>query len=338
MQVVHVTKAVGMALAQDLTRVIPGEFKGVAFKKGHIVRNEDIPAMLEMGKDHIYIFELGKDDIHENEAARQLANIASGANVTLETPSEGKVNIKAGKRGLLRIDSKLLTRINMMDGVCVSTLHSDTLVECGQLIASAKVIPLALPKTTLDAVRALCQEKDIVRIAPLASRRAGLVITGNEVYYGRIEDKFQSVIKKKLENLDCTLTQTIILPDDANKITEAIKELASNNDIVFVTGGMSVDPDDVTPLAVSQTGAKVIVYGTPVLPGAMFLMAYLKGKPVLGIPACGMFSKNTVLDVVLPKVIVGDKITKKYIASLGHGGLCQACADGCRFPNCSFCK
>lgn len=338
MQVVHVTKAVGMALAQDLTRVIPGKFKGVAFKKGHIVRNEDIPAMLEMGKDHIYIFELGKDDIHENEAARQLANIASGDNVNLETPCEGKVNIKAGKRGLLRIDSKLLTRINMIEGLCVSTLHSDTLVECGQVIASAKVIPLSLPKITLDAVRSVCQEKDAVKIVPLVNRRAGLVITGNEVYYGRIEDKFQSVIKKKLENLGCTLTQTIILPDDANKITKAIKELASNNDIVFVTGGMSVDPDDVTPLAVSQTGAKVVVYGTPVLPGAMFLIAYLKGKPVLGIPACGMFSKNTVLDVVLPKVIVGDKITKKYIAELGHGGLCQACVDGCRFPNCSFCK
>lgn len=338
MQVVHVSEAVGMALGQDLTRVAPGEFKGVAFKKGHIIKNEDIAVMMKMGKDHVYIVEIGPNDIHENEAAHQLASLVAGIHVTLESPSEGKVNIRSKERGRLRIDSKLLLKINLQEGVCVSTLPSNTLVDAGKLIASAKVIPLSLPKDTLERVRQLCREKEVISISPLPTRRAGLVVTGNEIYYGRIEDKFRDVIKNKLDYLGCTLAQTIFVPDQTEKIAASIKELAVDNDIVFVTGGMSVDPDDVTPLAVRKTGAKVIVYGTPVLPGAMFLMAYLKNKPVLGIPACGMFSKITVLDVILPKVLAGEKITKRFIASLGHGGLCHSCEDGCRFPNCSFCQ
>ncbi|WP_378954945.1 molybdopterin-binding protein [Pelosinus sp. sgz500959] len=338
MKTVHVTNAVGLVLGQDLTRVVPGEFKGVAFHKGHIIQPEDIPVLLSMGKDHIYIIEIGPEDVHENTAAHQLSLLTAGENIIQDDASEGKVNMRANTFGLLDIHVDKLLQINEMVGVALSTLHSGTLVQKNELVATAKIIPLTLPQSTLNQIEQLCTAEKIIKIRPLPEKKAGLVVTGNEVFYGRIKDKFEEVIKKKLSAFGSHLTKTIFVPDDANKISAAIQELSAENDVVFVTGGMSVDPDDVTPLAVRQTGANVIVYGTPVMPGAMFLLAYLEGTPILGIPACGMFSKITVLDVLLPKVLIGDEITSRFIASLGHGGLCRTCPEGCRYPNCSFCK
>lgn len=338
MKTVHVTNAVGLVLGQDLTRVIPGEFKGVAFHKGHIIQPEDIPVMMSMGKDHIYIMELGPDDVHENAAAHQLSLLTAGSNVIQEDASEGKVNMRASTFGFLEIDVDRLLQINELSGIALSTLHSGTIVKKDEIVAAAKIIPLTLPQTTLNHIEKLCAAEKVIEIRPIPAKKAGLVVTGNEVFYGRIQDKFEKVIKKKLSDLGTHLTKTIFVPDDANQIAAAIEHLSCENDLVFATGGMSVDPDDITPLAVRQTGAKVIVYGTPVMPGAMFLLAYLNGTPILGIPACGMFSKITVLDVILPKVLMGDEITAHFIASLGHGGLCRTCTEGCHYPNCSFCK
>jgi molybdenum cofactor synthesis domain-containing protein len=338
MKTVHVTNAVGLVLGQDLTRVIPGEFKGVAFHKGHIIQSEDIPVLMSMGKDHIYIMELGPDDVHENAAAHQLALLTAGSNVIQDNASEGKVNMRASAFGLLDINVAKLLQINELSGIALSTLHSGTIVKKDEIVAAAKIIPLTLPQTTLNYIEKLCAAEKIIEIRPIPAKKAGLVVTGNEVFYGRIQDKFEKVIQKKLSDLGTHLTKTIFVPDDAKQITTAIEQLSCENDLVFVTGGMSVDPDDITPLAVRQTGAKVIVYGTPVMPGAMFLLAYLNGTPILGIPACGMFSKITVLDVILPKVLMGDEITAHFIASLGHGGLCRTCTEGCHYPNCSFCK
>lgn len=338
MKTVHVTNAIGLVLGQDLTRIVPGEFKGVAFHKGHIIQAEDIPVMMSMGKDHIYILELGPEDVHENAAAQQLSLLTSGLNIKQDNASEGKVKMRASTFGLLDIQIDKLLQINEMAGVALSTLHSGTLVQKDEVVATAKIIPLTLPQATLHFIEKLCDTEKIIAVRPIPTRKAGLVVTGNEVFYGRIKDKFEEVIKKKLSNLGSHLAETIFVPDDAGQISAAIKKLSCENEVVFVTGGMSVDPDDVTPLAVRQTGADVIVYGTPVMPGAMFLLAYLQHTPILGIPACGMFSKITVLDVILPKVLAGEIITSRFIASLGHGGLCRSCSEGCHYPNCSFCK
>ncbi len=338
MKTVHVTNAVGLVLGQDLTRIAPGEFKGVAFHKGHIIRPEDIPVMLNMGKDHVYILELGPGDVHENVAAEQLSRLSAGANIIKDHASEGKVKMLAHTFGLLDIHIDKLLQVNEMTGVALSTLHSGTLVKKDEVVATAKIIPLTLPQNTLDHIEKICASEKIISIRPIPTKKAGLVVTGNEVFYGRIKDRFEEVIQKKVSDLGSCLSKTIFVPDDTEKISAAITKLSLENDLVFVTGGMSVDPDDITPLAVRQTGAEVIVYGTPVLPGAMFLFAYLNDTPILGIPACGMFSKITVLDVILPKVLVGDKITSRFIASLGHGGLCRTCSEGCHYPNCSFCK
>lgn len=338
MKVIEVSQALGMILGQDLTRIVPGEFKGVAFKKGHIITEADIPMLRSMGKNNVYVMEIMPGYLHENDAAERLAHLVAGDELTYMEAAEGKVNIKAPCAGLLKIDTDRLLQINLLAGVALSTLHNDSLVQAGDLIASAKIIPLVLAAATIETVEAVATGEPIIRMIPLAAQKAGLIITGNEVYHGIIEDKFAGVIQRKFAALGSQVTETIFLPDDADKIAATINMLATKNDMVFVTGGMSVDPDDVTPVGVKKTGATVTVYGTPVLPGAMFMMAYLGEIPILGIPACGMFSKVTVLDVVLPKVLVGEKITREYIAALGHGGLCRQCANGCHYPNCSFGK
>jgi len=338
MKSIDVSQAIGMVLGQDLTRVVPGKMSGVAFKKGHIIQTEDIALMRSMGKNNVYIMEINDDQIHENDAAQQLAFLAGHKALSFSEAAEGKVELRARCHGMLKIDMERLLEINMLNGLSLSTLHNNTPVCMGELVAIAKIIPLILPKETMDKVQVICMDESVIRIMPFAAKKAGLLITGNEVYYGIIKDKFEAVIKKKFIDLGSVVTETIFLPDDADLIAAKIKTLAVKNDIVFVTGGMSVDPDDVTLTGVKKAGADVAVYGTPVLPGAMFLAAYLGDVPVLGIPACGMYSKVTVLDVVLPKVLVGERITRRFIASLGHGGLCRRCEDGCRYPHCSFAK
>ena len=338
MKAIDVDKALGMILGHDLTRVVPGEFKGVAFKKGHIIKAEDIPLLRSMGKNNIYVMEIGTDEVHENPGAEQIAYLAAHEELTFTQAAEGNVKIKAQCAGLLKIDGERLLEINILNGLALSTLHNDSPVQLGELVASAKIIPLLIPKATIEQAEEICGDEPLIRVIPFGVKKAGLIITGSEVYQGIIEDTFEAVIKSKLSAFGSQVTQTIILPDDADLIAENIKKLAVSNDIVFVTGGMSVDPDDVTPVAVKKAGAKVEVYGTPVQPGAMFMAAYLGDVPILGIPACGMFSKITILDVVLPKVLAGERITRRYIASLGHGGLCRQCSDGCRYPHCSFAK
>ncbi|GBG56655.1 molybdopterin biosynthesis protein [Sporomusaceae bacterium FL31] len=338
MKSIDVSQAVGTVLGQDLTRIAPGQFKGVAFKKGHIIREEDIPIMRSMGKNNIYVFEITADQVHENDAAAKLATLAAGSGLNLTEAAEGKVDIQSDLHGLLKIDIDRLLQLNLLDGVVLSTLHEGVVVNAGQLIACAKIIPLLLPVSTIDQVETICSAGSLIQVLPFRVKTVGLIITGNEVYYGLIQDKFEAVIREKIKLFGGVVGSTVFLPDDQERVTEAITNLAQQYDLVIVTGGMSVDPDDITPVAIRQTGAEVAVYGTPVLPGAMFMAAYLDGKPVLGIPACGMYARITVLDVVLPKILAGEIITRQYIAALGHGGLCRKCADGCRYPDCSFAK
>ncbi|QJW44778.1 molybdopterin-binding protein [bacterium BFN5] len=338
MKSIDVSQAVGTVLGQDLTRIAPGQFKGVAFKKGHIIQAEDIPIMRSMGKNNIYVFEFADDQVHENDAAKRLADLAAGSGLKITEAAEGKVDIQSDMRGLLKIDCERLLELNLLEGVALATLHEGMVVHESQLVACAKIIPLLLPVSTIEQAETICSTGPLLQVLPFRVKTAGLIITGNEVYYGLIQDKFEAVICEKIKVLGGVVASTVFLPDDQERVAETIHQLAQQYDMVIVTGGMSVDPDDITPAAIRQTGAEVAVYGTPVLPGAMFMTAYLNSKPVLGIPACGMYARITVLDVVLPKVLAGEMITRHYIAALGHGGLCRKCADGCRYPDCSFAK
>ena len=336
MKTVKVEDAVGMVLCHDITKIVPGEFKGRAFKKGHIIRAEDIPVLLSLGKDHIYVWEMNSGDVHENDAGIRLAQAVRGAGISLTEPSEGKVQLIAEYDGMCTIDEDLLYQINLVDDMVVASRNNYRPVKKGDVVAGVRVIPLMINNEKLKQVEEIARDKDVISILPFKEHKVGIVVTGNEVYYGRVKDCFSSVIRKKVEDYGSKVIGQLIVPDDADQIAAAINKLISQGaNLIMASGGMSVDPDDVTPSGIRQTGADIISYGAPVLPGAMMLAAYLSEIPILGLPGCVMYHKTTVFDLLLTLVICGHKITRPLIARLGLGGLCLNCEE-CRYPNCSF--
>lgn len=337
MEKIKVESAVGMILGHDLTQIIPEQYKGCRFKKGHIINKADIEILKKMGKDHIYSFKLEDDEYHEEAAALKIANAITGSNLTFSDPSEGKIELKAVSKGLLKVDKDILDKVNNLEQIIISTLHNDTLVEVGQVVAATKVIPLKIKQDKLKPLDEICQDS-LISIKPLEKKRAGAIITGNEVYYKRIEDAFAPVFQTKADKYNLSLEDIKYTPDDKQKIVRAIDELIKKElDIIFIAGGMSVDPDDLTPVAIKASGAQIESYGSPLLPGAMLMLAYKEDITIFGIPACAMFSEITALDILLAKIVAGEKVSKSYINSLGHGGLCLGCSD-CRYPVCPLGK
>lgn len=339
MKIVKVEDAVGTVLAHDLTKIIPGEYKGPAFKKGHIIKEEDIEELKSMGKYHLNVFSLNEDEIHEEDAAKRLADTVKGKNLILTKPSEGKVQLKSKIDGLLKINVKALMDINVVDDIILSTLHNNTVVKTGKIVAGTKIIPLVTKISNIEKVEKICSGAGpVIEVIPLKKLKAGIVVTGTEVYEGKIKDKFAPVLRKKVEDLGGECKKILFAPDDENKIKSCIKELLNENvDIIMTSGGMSVDADDVTPKAIKDIATEVITYGSPVLPGAMFMISYYNDTPILGVPACGMFAKITVLDLILPRIFAGEKPSKRDVVALAHGGLCQNC-EVCRFPICPLGK
>lgn len=339
MKSIRTEDAVGMVLGHDITEIVPGEFKGVAFKKGHIIKKEDIERLLRIGKEHIFIFELNEDEIHEDEAALLLGDMVRGEGVYFTEPSEGKINIKAKDKGLLKIDKDLLNDINDLGDICLATIHSNRIIEKDELIGGCRVIPLTVSKEKVNSVQAILDNKNsLIEVKPFNRLKTSIIVTGSEVFKGRIEDKFGPVIEKKLDFYNAEIISKVIVPDELELIRDEImKAKDMGSDLIIVTGGMSVDPDDKTPGAIKSTGADIVAYGTPVLPGAMLLFAYLDGIPVFGLPGCVMFSATTAFDILLPRVFAGEKIVRRDITSLGYGGQCIKC-DVCTFPNCHFGK
>ncbi|MDF2928250.1 molybdopterin-binding protein [Anaerospora sp.] len=336
---VRVEDAVGMVLGHDMSKIVPGEYRGPAFKKGHIIRQEDICHLKNIGKEHIYLIELTEGQVHENDAISRMAKGIAGENVTCTEPAEGKINVKASQAGLLKINREAAFAVNMVEHAVLSTLHGNQIVESDTLVAGIKVVPLVVDESMVAEVEKICaQYGPIVSVKPLNKLKIGVIITGNEVYYGRIQDKFAPVFEKKAAHFGGELVGMMYLPDDKEKITAAILAYKEQGaEIIIASGGMSVDPDDVTPDAIRATGAQVISYGTPVLPGAMFMLAYLDEVAVMGMPACGMYAKTTVLDLLFPRILAGERITKSDIANMGYGGLCKVCPT-CTFPHCPFGK
>ncbi|ADO82876.1 molybdopterin-binding protein [Ilyobacter polytropus] len=338
MKKIKTTDAVGHIISHDITEIVPGKFKGRAFKKGHIIREEDVEKLRSLGKDHIYIFELGKDELHENDAAVILGEIGCGKNVYLSDEiKEGKINFYASKDGLLKVDKEKLFEINMLGEISFATLPENIPVKKGDIIGGARVIPLVIDKKKMEAAKKLATDK-IINVEEFQKMRVGIVTTGSEVYNNRISDKFGPVVREKLKEYDCEVTSQIIVPDEREKIKNAIKtHLEDSVDMIICTGGMSVDPDDLTPGSIIEMGGELVSYGSPVLPGSMFLLSYLENTVIMGLPGCVMYSKRTVFDLILPRVLAGEKIKKEDIMRYGSGGLCQNC-DECRYPNCSFGK
>ncbi len=336
---VKLEEAIGMTIGHDVTKVVPGEFKGAAFRRGHTLKREDIPELLSMGKEHIYIIEEEEGEVHEEEAALRIAEAVAGSEFELSKPREGKINIKSSISGLLKINKSLLGEINSIPNISLATLHENTICRPGTIVAGTKIIPLYIAEDRLKKIEELCRNKgNVFRIIPFKKKKVGIVITGNEIYKGRIKDKFGDYLKNKVEPLGSVINHQTIVPDDEDIIASAILEMRDKgSEVIFVCSGLSVDPDDVTVEGVKKSGAKIISYGAPVMPGAMFLLAMLGDTPILGAPAAVIFNDTTIIDVLLPRVLAGEEISRQDIIDMGHGGLCLDCAD-CIYPICPFCK
>ncbi len=333
-------EAVGTQLAHDITEIRPGEFKGPAFHKGHTVCDEDLCHLQRLGKNHLYVIDLAKDEIHENEAAAILAKALAGKGITWkDQPREGKIKLLAEIDGVLVVNTAALAAFNMVEEVMCASLHNHTLVKTGEQVAATRAIPLVMKRTPIERAAAIARQTgSVFEVRALRSAKVGLVITGNEVYHGLIEDRFAPVLKGKMEALGSEVIALDFAPDDAQAIARVIRShLDRGCDLLLLSGGMSVDPDDVTRHGIRLAGATEFHYGAAALPGAMFLVAYLGEVPLLGVPACGLYHRITVLDLVLPRILAGERIGKKQLAFLGHGGLCRDCPD-CRYPTCSFGK
>lgn len=338
MKSIPVKEAVGSILCHDITQILPGEFKGRKFKKGHIITEEDVPVLMSLGKDNIYVWEEDPNMMHENDAAIFLKDIAMGEGLDYSDIKEGKIGFNAAYDGLLKVDAGLLYKLNMLGEISFATKHNNMPVKKGEYVAATRVIPLVISKDKMEAAKTLLDGRKIVRVLPLKKARIGIVTTGNEVFYNRIKDKFLPILIKKMEGYDCEVVGQTKVPDDNGQIEKAIKDWIDKDvDMVFCTGGMSVDPDDRTPSAIRNVGCEIITYGTPVLPGAMFLMSYYGDKPVMGLPGCVMHAHTTVFDLVLPRILAGERITMEDIAAFGHGGLCMQC-ETCIYPKCHFGK
>ncbi len=276
--------------------------------------------------------------IHENDAALFLKDLTGGDNLEFSEIKEGKIDFISKVDGLLKIDVDDLLKLNLIDDIMLSTLHNNFVVKKGLKVAGTRVIPLLIDESKLKEAKAVAGNKKIINILEFKTKKVGIVTTGNEIFYKRIEDKFGPVIKDKLEKFGCEVIGQAIYEDNKESIKKAIKDFINQGaQLICCTGGMSVDPDDVTPSAIKETGADIVTYGSPILPGAMFLLAYYGDVPIMGIPGCAMYNEITVFDIVLPRILIDEKLTKLDIAKYGHGGLCMNC-DVCTYPACNFGK
>ena len=339
MKAIPVAEAVGMVLGHDVTRIIPGKEKGPAFRKGHIIREEEIPEFLSMGKENIFVFDMTPGMIHEDAAAGRLARAAAGPGIRLSEPAEGRVNLIAGTNGLLKIDVDALKRINSIGQIAFSTLHSCQSVQAGRTVAGTRVVPLIIDEKEIIEAENMCAAVfPLIQVKAFKPSRVGVVTTGSEVYHGRIKDGFGPVVEKKFEALGSRVIRQILVSDDRQMTVGAIHELIEDGaEMIMVTGGMSVDPDDQTPASIRAAGGRVITYGAPIFPGAMFMLATIGDIPVAGLPGCVMYYKTSIFDLVIPRLLAGELVTRDDIAAMGHGGLCAGC-DVCRYPLCGFGK
>ncbi len=340
-QVVKIEDALGQALAHDITEIRPGEFKGPAFQRGHVLSSEDLDHLRRLGKNHLYILKPETAEMHEDEAAEALAAALCGSGVGWQgAPREGKLALKAQLDGLLKVEVPVLEEFNFLGDVMCATRHSNSLVQKGQQVAATRAIPLLIERSNVARAVAVARSAPfgVLRVLPLKKVSAGVLITGDEVFYGRIEDKFEPIIRNKVTELGGRVQEVVFLPDDDRRIADtALRLVAEGADILITTGGMSVDPDDRTRFALQSAGLRDMVYGSAVLPGAMFMVGYLGEVPVLGIPACGLFAPRTVFDLIYPRVLAGERMTRREVAGLGHGGLCLKCKT-CSYPVCPFGK
>ena len=322
MKEISVHDAVGSVLVHDITEIVRGVVKDARFRKGHVVREEDIPVLLRLGKEHIFVWEDDESKLHENDAAEILRAITQGENLSASDVKEGKIELKATCDGVFHVDVEKLNAINAVEEICIATLANNIPVRKNKSVAAMRVIPLVIDKAKMERVKEIAGAVPLMKIAPYKNFKVGLVVTGSEIFHERIKDTFTPVIESKLKSFGLQVDERRISDDSKEMTREKISELLNLDcEMILCTGGMSVDPDDKTPAAITSTGASVVTYGVPVLPGAMFMLAYLGDVPIMGLPGCVMHCSKTVFDLILPRVLTGEKLTRRDFTTLGVGGL-----------------
>jgi len=336
---VKTEEAVGLVVGHDMTKTVPGVCDGPRFRRGDVIKQEDIPELLSMGKEHIYVIEKEEAQVHEEEAAIRIAKAVADENLIITDPRQGRVNIKTTMCGLIKINKALLYEANAIQDVIVVTRHNNVICKEGEIVAGAKIIPLFTAEDNIKKLEELCKNGgEIVKVLPFLKKKVGLIITGNEIFKGRTEDKFSTIMHNKVEKLGAVITHEVIIPDDEDIIANAVLDMKNKDcEVIITCGGLSVDPDDVTVEGVQKSGANIIANGVPVMPGAMVLVAELGDVPILGAPGAAIYKKTTIIDILLPRLIAGDRITSRDVIELAHGGMCLECKN-CVFPVCPFGK
>lgn len=335
MKKIKVQDAIGMTLCHDITAMVDG-FKGAAFKRGHVITQEDIPKLLDIGKQHVFIWEENAGEIHEEDAARRLSQMTTVNGAHYGSISEGKVQLFADQDGMFRVDKALLAAVNRIGDITITTLPDHYPVKAGDRLASMRIVPLVTEERQIAEAEALCADKQLYDLRPFKPLKVGIIITGSEIYHGRIKDKFERVARAKLAHYPAEILGVHVCDDELDMIVGAGRTLlAEGAELLIFSGGMSVDPDDLTPSAIREMGAEIVSYGVPSQPGNMTLVAYLDQAALLGVPGAAISRPTTMFDVLLPQIFCGDPLTKDDLIRLGEGGLCQMC-DNCHFPNCTF--
>ena len=339
MKLIRTEDAVGQVLCHDMTQIIPGQYKDARFRKGHIVTEEDIPVLLSMGKENLYVWEMREGILHENDAAERMCALCLNDGMERSEVKEGKIELRAARAGLFRVDREKLNAVNAIDDLMIATRHGDTPVQPGDKLCGTRVIPLVIEESKLLEAERIVGDQPILELLPYKLRRAAVITTGSEVFHGRIEDAFTPVLVNKLAFYGIEMTEHVTVDDALEHILSAIREMRQKNvDLILCTGGMSVDPDDNTPGAIKASGARIVTYGAPVLPGAMFLLGYFEDSmPILGLPGCVMYAAATIFDLAMPRIAAGVEMSKNDFVQMGEGGLCLGCKP-CRYPLCPFGK
>ena len=339
MKLIRTEEAVGHVLCHDMTQIIKDQYKDARFRKGHIVTEEDIPVLLSMGKEHLYVWEMNENMVHENDAAERLLALCGQENMTRSEVKEGKIELKAACDGLFRVDSRRLVAVNSLEEIMIATRHGNTAVKKGDKLAGMRVIPLVIEEGKLKAAKAAAGEEPLLELLPYVKKTAAIVATGSEVKKGLIQDTFTPVVRDKLAAYGIETIFITYSGDGVDNVANAVAEARKTGaDMILCTGGMSVDPDDNTPGGIKQSGARIVTYGAPVLPGAMFLLGYFEdGTPIMGLPGCVMYAGATIFDLALPQIAAGVELTRRDFAVMGEGGLCLGCKP-CHWPNCPFGK
>lgn len=339
MKLIKTEEAVGHVLCHDLTQIIKDQYKDARFRKGHVVTEEDIPVLLSMGKEHLYVWEMTPGMLHENDGAERLCALCANEYMDRSEVKEGKIELKAACDGLFRVNSEKLIAVNSIEDLMIATRKGGTAVRKGDKLAGMRVIPLIIPEEKLRAAEDAAGTAPLLELKPWVRKTAAIVATGSEVKKGLIQDTFTPVVRDKLAAYGIETISVAYSGDGVEHVANAVTEARKTGaDVILCTGGMSVDPDDNTPGGIRQSGARIVTYGAPVLPGAMFLLGYFEDDtPIMGLPGCVMYAGATIFDLALPRIAAGVEMTRTDFAVMGEGGLCLGCRP-CHWPDCPFGK